>query len=414
MNIQNLLNNTALITKKSNQLLDATGGRFNVFQIIGLTTDETRLHSSFLCELLNVNGSHGLKEKPLNAFIEICLDKEFNFDTKNAISVVEYYIGEKTEKNGGRIDIFICDSAANKSIIIENKIYAGDQENQMLRYFNHSTKYSDSRLIYLSLDGKIPSEYSMGGINFPFIQLSYKFDIIKWLTQCKQFAVDFPLVREGIGHYINLIKQLTNTSFMEEMNEEIVKLVMQSSENMQNAFELEKSLINVKIQTQWKFWEELKISLKDRNLKIKGNEDSKTVDLDKVKGFYEKQRNKDIHYGLWIEVFNKNGVTIHWGCVVEDNIYFGFTFEKDGKGGISDSEFAKPYRQIIKECDELYREDSEFWLGWNYPSPMLNFREFNSKEIFGLSNELTLKEVTDQIADKASQDISFIKKRLPI
>lgn len=413
MNIQNLLNNTALITRKSNQLLDATGGRFNVFKIIGLTTDEKRLHSSFLCELLNVNGSHGLKDKPLKAFIEINLGKEFNFDTKNAISKVEYYIGEKKETNGGRIDILIYDST-NKAIIIENKIYAGDQENQMLRYFNYSKKHSDSRLIYLSLDGKIPSEYSMGGVNFPFIQLSYKFDIINWLTVCKQFAVDYPLVREGISHYINLIKQLTNTSFMEKINEEIVELVMQSPENMQNAFELEKALTNIKIKTQWKFWKQLQKSIENRGLKIKGSDDSKTVDFSKVKGFYEKARNKDINYGLWIEVFNENGVSIHWGCEVQEHIYFGFTLEKDGQGGISNSEFAKPYRQIIKGCDELYREDSEYWLGWIYPSTMLDFREFNSKEIFGLSDNSTLESVTNQIAEKASHDISFIKERLLI
>lgn len=48
----------------------------------------------------------------------------------------------------------------NKAIIIENKIYAGDQEYQMLRYYNHSKTYADSRLIYLSLDGKTPSNFS--------------------------------------------------------------------------------------------------------------------------------------------------------------------------------------------------------------------------------------------------------------
>ncbi|PZX20112.1 PD-(D/E)XK nuclease superfamily protein [Breznakibacter xylanolyticus] len=411
MNIQDLLSNTALISKKSNQLLDATGGRFNIFQIIGLTTDETRLHSSFLCELLNVNGSHGLKDKPLKAFIKICLDKEFEFNVQNAISKVEYHIGEKTETSGGRIDIHIIDNE-NKAIIIENKIYANDQECQMLRYFNYSKKYSESRLIYLSLDGKLPSDFSLGGIPFDYIPLSYKFDIINWLIACKQLAVDFPLVREGISHYINLIKQLTNTSFMEEINDEIVGLVMQSPENMQNAFELEKALLNVKIKTQMEFWNQLKKSLENKGLKTKGDEDSKTVDYSKVRGFYEKQRNKDIQYGLWIEVFNKNGVTIHWGCEVHNNIYFGFTLEKEGKGGISNSDFAKPYRQIVKECNELYFEDSEFWLGWVYPQTMLNFRDFNTREVFGLSDKTILESVTNQIADKAFSEISFITKKL--
>lgn len=53
--IPHLLNKTNLIVNKYNQLLDNTGGRFNVFTIIGLTTEEARLHSAFICELLNLS-----------------------------------------------------------------------------------------------------------------------------------------------------------------------------------------------------------------------------------------------------------------------------------------------------------------------------------------------------------------------
>jgi len=41
---------------------------------------------------------------------------------------------EKTK--GGRIDIYI--ESNNKYIFIENKIYAEDQENQLLRYRNYN------------------------------------------------------------------------------------------------------------------------------------------------------------------------------------------------------------------------------------------------------------------------------------
>lgn len=405
--LQNLLDKTASIVNKSNQLLDATGGRFNIFQVIGVTTAEARIHSAFLAELLDVNGSHGLKDKPLKAFIRKCLDSEFAFQTTNSICKVEYSIGLKTATTGGRIDIIVWDKE-KRAIIIENKIYAGDQENQMLRYYNHSKSYIDSRLIYLSLDGKIPSEYSMGGEAFDYHILSYKFDIFDWLTECKQLAVDFPLVREAISHYINLIKQLTNTSSMDEMNKEIVALVMQSPENLQNAFELEKVLTDVKIKTQWEFWKQLKKSLEEKGLHVKGDDDSKKVKHWKVKGYYEKQRNRDINFGLWIEIFNKDGISLHWGCEVQTNIFFGFTIEKDGKGGISDSEEMKPYRQIIKNCDDLYKDDSKYWLGWIYPTTMLNFRDFNTQEIFSLADRATLEKITNQIAEKALGDITFI------
>ena len=407
--LQNLLDKTGSIVNKNNQILDATGGRFNIFKVIGVTTAETRLHSAFLNELLDTSGSHGLKDKPLKAFIRLCLDDEFDFQTTNARSKTEHYIGVKTETTGGQIDIIVRDNEY-RAIIIENKIYAGDQEFQMLRYYNHSKSYKSSRLIYLSLDGKFPPEFSTGGKLFDCKMLSYKFDIINWLKECKQLAVDFPLVREAISHYINLIKQLTNTSSMDEMNKEIVAMVMQSSENMQNAFELGKTLTDVKIKMQWEFWKQLEKSLEEKGLKVK-IEDAKQVKHWKVEKYYA-PRNKEIHFGLWVEIYNQNGITLHWGCEILDNIYFGFTLEKNGKGGISNNEESKPYRQIINACDERFDQTHVNWLGWKHTTPILNFSVFGDKEIFNLVDKAHLGKVTNQIAEKAVSDIAFIQKQL--
>ena len=68
------------------------------------------------------------------------------------------YIGVKTEKSGGRVDI-VLDDHKGCGVIIENKVDAGDQENQLLRYDNYAKKYfkKDYRLLYLTLDGHKPS-----------------------------------------------------------------------------------------------------------------------------------------------------------------------------------------------------------------------------------------------------------------
>ena len=84
------------------------GENFNIFNVLGLSSSEVRLHSAFLAELLNPNGDHGLGNKFLKAFIEIVIGKKTNldFDTRSAKTYVEYDIGAISEdyKEGGRIE----------------------------------------------------------------------------------------------------------------------------------------------------------------------------------------------------------------------------------------------------------------------------------------------------------------------
>ena len=67
-NIQNLLNQVSIITKKNAEYIDATGGRFNMFRIVGVNHYENT-HSAILAELLNPKGTHGLKSKLLELFV---------------------------------------------------------------------------------------------------------------------------------------------------------------------------------------------------------------------------------------------------------------------------------------------------------------------------------------------------------
>ncbi|MBR5912584.1 MAG: PD-(D/E)XK nuclease family protein [Bacteroidales bacterium] len=54
--------------KKLEEKKREQGDFFNVFNTIGLRTEEVRLHSAFIAELLNPKGSHGLSQRFLQAF----------------------------------------------------------------------------------------------------------------------------------------------------------------------------------------------------------------------------------------------------------------------------------------------------------------------------------------------------------
>ena len=189
------------------------GDTFNVFSILGLQSYEVRTHSAFIGELLSPTGSHGCNDKLLAAFLKsVPALADFVFNTKNAEVTLEASIGltNKTMTEGGRIDLLI--KSGNKVIVIENKIYADDQKNQMKRYQNFCQQYDDYRLLYLNLDGIEPSEDSTVDmvLDEDYHIISYSEDILYWLEQCKKVCKNRMLVLSSIVQYSNLIKELTN------------------------------------------------------------------------------------------------------------------------------------------------------------------------------------------------------------
>lgn len=217
-NIQGLLNQVATINKKNTEILDATGGRFNIFRICGVNHYENT-HSSILAEFLNPQGSHSLKNQFLDAFLET-IGKSFilkDFDTTNATVHTEYVT------DNGRIDILIKDHKKN-AIIIENKIYACDQHEQLIRYDSSAKKYFEHyQIYYLTLFGREASEQSAGKAQY--CTISYAETIIQWLDKCIALAVRSPLVRETLIQYSNHIKQLTNQDMSNKNQEEITSLL---------------------------------------------------------------------------------------------------------------------------------------------------------------------------------------------
>lgn len=209
------------------------GEYFNVFNTLGLWSEEVRLHSAFLAELLNPNGSHGMGGAFLCQFLQLIIEEQPDYIQPDKVrqNIVERTIGVTTEDEGGRLDIIIEDG--NHAIIIENKIYAGDQAHQLLRYDNYGKKHfpapGDYHLIYLTLDGHEASVVSTGDQNSARPK-SYRENILTWLHKCVQLAYDKPLVRETIKQYIHLIKQLTNQYMETEYRNEIAELAIENLE----------------------------------------------------------------------------------------------------------------------------------------------------------------------------------------
>ncbi|HOO24084.1 MAG TPA: PD-(D/E)XK nuclease family protein [Paludibacteraceae bacterium] len=403
--IQQLMTRINEISNKYEEISKVSGDNFNVFRVIELTSDEVRLHSKFLAELLNPKGSHGQGSKFLDLFIQ-------QFDIKNVDSEtskvsVEESIGNKTTTTGGRIDILIEDTNKH-TIIIENKIYASDQENQLLRYYN----YSRDNIFYLNLDGSDPSENSYQDLEKDkhFKIISYEYDILNWLENCKKESVSLPLLREGIAHYINLIKHLTGQSNNTTMDKEIIDLLA-TPQNIKTAIKIENSIKGAKSKIQWNFWKQLREEFKSRDITLlEESKSERVVSEGKVKDYYSNKRNKK-NYGLWTQILKIDDTIIYFGIELGENIYFGFRAGQKENWKISDKAEYEEIRHLIKEIDDNYKS-SPWWLGWKYVTPQLNFKEFNTTDVFNLADTEFLKKVVEDIVQKSINDIELLKQKL--
>ena len=128
--------------------------RYNVFQVLKIRHYEARVHTPFLVNLLSPKGSHAQGDLFYRSFVNRVLPEEGDklFHQWERLDVVdEQYTGD------GFIDIWIRNHAQHGRycIIIENKVFAGDQKDQLSRYYDYarSLGFDDSeiRLFYLTL-----------------------------------------------------------------------------------------------------------------------------------------------------------------------------------------------------------------------------------------------------------------------
>jgi len=217
-----ILKKTGTISNKYKELAKSTGENFNIFSILRMESNEVTTHSRFIAELLNPNGSHDQSDKFLTIFKNtFAPESKLNLATTKVY--VEHYVGKVETESGGRIDILIKDTEGNV-IMIENKVYAAEQSNQLLRYHN---AFPSGKLIYLTLFGEKSREENSAGL---YETMSYETDMVNWLEQCLVKVENMPVIQQTIIQYINVIKKLTNQSLNNKMSQEIVNKILEEKE----------------------------------------------------------------------------------------------------------------------------------------------------------------------------------------
>lgn len=193
------------------------GEQFNLFAICGVNHYEMT-HSAILAELLDPQGSHGQGTLFLEAFLVLCTT-DFVFSLEGTEVYKEFATPD------GRIDILLT-NRKGQALIIENKIYANDQAEQLMRYDAFAQRRfgkGNYEILYLTLYSDSASEGSAGNVQYK--RLSYCVTIVGWLEECIRLSCRLPMVRETLIQYQNHLMNLTNQDMCAKEKEQLFQLM---------------------------------------------------------------------------------------------------------------------------------------------------------------------------------------------
>ncbi len=258
--------------------LKATHGRFNLFTTILEAHDEVRLHTRFLHMLLNPTEHHDCERLFLNLFLEILLDPKVVDHEGNAVDLAKlietlkqdkfiYGNNEESRSPYGQFDLFL--EFEGHIILIENKVRAGEGDQQLERYASFLEKEvkKTSVLLYLTLDGKA-SDTAAGNT---YYRISYETHILKWLKKCLQATYSYVNINQALQQYESVINQLLGNTLEASDMDKIKKLLKAEEGIMMHADQIAKALHAIRSERDEEFKKECceAVGLEETNGAIK-------------------------------------------------------------------------------------------------------------------------------------------------
>lgn len=284
---------------------------FNLFSVLRTNSDEVYLHSRFLAFLLNPKASHGCGTALLKTLLEVLHIKDFDLETASVQAEFK------------DIDIFVR-NAKSQAIIIENKIYHHDEDEQMYRYDQLIKRqgYTFITNLYLTLDGSEPSEQSTKGLKVDLI--SYETDIINWLERCVPLVARDAGLRESVFQYIELLKKLTSTDQGGIYMSELKKKVMEG-DNLLLVADIEQAYKEALIDLQDQIWGRIRMYREATYPDMPKPED--TANRDAIRNYYSKSRGNR-EYGLYFDLGAMTGFVY---IELNHRFYFGYGLPEEAK-----------------------------------------------------------------------------------
>lgn len=413
--------------EKSKDYLYEDSSRFNLLSIIEKDRDEAHIHSKIIYNLLSQNWGKKDKETFLTLFLkEIGIEDENIYD-KNWEVTREKAFDLDTIK--GRLDFEI--KSKDCIYIIEMKIDAGDQPEQLIRYQKFAKEqHKKYKIFYLTLDGHNASKKSIGkeenleeNEKVEYINISFQGEILNWLENCLKLVEGKENKSACISQYIASINKILG-----EKDTKIKDNILKSTEDIKTAITIYEKL-NDKLQKVLKnFFEELNKKLKN---KLKDITPKSIYNESYIKDYYNYTLDKipQDYPGLYIVLDeNKSNNSNYYkfvlklelapeliGCLgfiksdenVKETIPFVyFSQVKKNSSGLY-NKCIKGIKNLELE-DKLIENNKAYWCYIkNSKGEIINFKDISlsNRALLSLMDEETLKEEVKNITTYISNKI---------
>lgn len=179
--------------------------QFNIFEAVGATTSELK-HSNFLGWLLNPNESHGLGDLFVRRFLQqALLESEIDDVPLSPLAIASLELGDcEIQREWQNIDILVTSQVSQLSVVIENKILAGESRDQLKRYRAAATAKSPNfrhLFLFLSIEGTAPTDQSYIPVSYDVVA-----DLIMEIVDRKAEAMPHDIVL-ALRHYEQLLRR---------------------------------------------------------------------------------------------------------------------------------------------------------------------------------------------------------------
>jgi hypothetical protein len=214
---------------------------------------------------LSPEGSHGQGKIFLEKFLlEVGERQDLDWLAKPP-EADDWTVNTEEWFNDGRLDIVVRSGVTPLLLVIENKIYAADAEDQLQRYerwMGRQPGHANQKiLIYLTLDGKPCA----GTQPANYCRLSYRENIVQWLTRSQErVRAGAVAVRDVCEQYLKTIAMLcggTDMNTSEDTSQ--VDAFLREPDNYRFAGEVHERLEKLIDELIKEFWRRLRAKVRE-------------------------------------------------------------------------------------------------------------------------------------------------------